>query len=407
VTENLGLQYLWIDALCIVQDDEEDRAREIELMGHVYENAEVTIVASRAKKVQDGFLQSLLPYGYNRPDWVFKMRYRDLTGQFSPVVIAPKFFRTPEDYLAKRAWAFQERLFSYRILEYSSTCIHWSCQSNYDCDRQGGKCSARKLEEGIEIFRGLPDRNAAVTMKTWHKLVDTYSQKLLTIHKDRLPAIAGIAERYGLLSEVQYLAGIWRSSLPSGLLWIVDGAAVRYKFQPRSLTFIAPSWSWASTLQPIINDAYVGYGISKADLIRVDIGHQAKETTYGAVRFGHLRLRGFITPVHWQLPDETEPHPGHGLITRGTSKFSIAIYRDAAETSLVPEGTGTIRAYLLVLVTNDDVTKVTGLILYKHNDQHYSRLGVFDIPYCSADQEKYPRLARSFLQGDPEEVTIE
>jgi hypothetical protein len=56
VTEDLGIQYLWIDALCIIQDDEEDRALEIDLIGHVYKTAEVTIAAPRAERVQEGFL---------------------------------------------------------------------------------------------------------------------------------------------------------------------------------------------------------------------------------------------------------------------------------------------------------------------------------------------------------------
>jgi hypothetical protein len=92
VTENLGIQYLWIDALCIKQDDEEGRALEIDLMGHIYENAEVTIVASRAERVQEGFLQNHLPHGCDTPDRVFKMQYRDLTGKVSPIVIVPRCF---------------------------------------------------------------------------------------------------------------------------------------------------------------------------------------------------------------------------------------------------------------------------------------------------------------------------
>lgn len=411
VTEKLGLEYLWVDALCIIQDDEEDRAREIDLMGHVYEKAEVTIMASRAEAVQAGFLENLLSYGHEKPDWVFKLHYRDLSGQLSPVVIAPVRFRTPVDYLSARAWAFQERLFSYRILEYSSTCVHWSCQSQRDCDRQGGKCSATELEKGIEIFRGLPDHNSAVSIMTWHKLVDAFSQKSLTLAHDRLPAIGGIAERFGLLSDVDYLAGIWRSSLPSGLLWIVDRYALRLdadkSHQPRSSAYLAPSWSWASTTRPINNRVYVGHGVSKADLVRVDIGHQVEGTKYGGVTHGYLTMRGFLTPVVWTLPKETDRY-GDGQITQGHSKLSVAICADGKKTDLRSEGANNIQAYLLVLVSNDDTTRVTGLILRKRpgDGDRYSRLGVFDVPYCQADREKYPRMARGLLQGEPDEVTI-
>jgi len=286
--------------------------------------------------------------------------------------------------------------------------VHWSCQSQSDCDRQGGKCDISKLERGNEIYRGQPDRNAAVNMRTWYKLVDTFSEKALTIAKDRLPAIGGIAERFGLLSEDEYLAGIWRSSLPDGLLWVVN----KYKtksYQPLPSIFLAPSWSWASTIQPINSGVIYVRLESKVDVIRVDIGYQAKGTTYGNVTYGHLTLRGFLTTVDLRLPGKTDGYHYDGEITRAlpsSSPLSIWISKDARETSLLAEGIERIRAYLLVLVTDPNSIKVTGLILHKHSDGKYSRLGIFNIPEGVRDVRRYPRMAREFLEGNPEEVTI-
>ncbi|KAI1175286.1 HET-domain-containing protein [Nemania sp. FL0916] len=412
VTEKLGIEYLWVDALCIIQDDEEDRAREIELMGHVFGKAQITIMASRAESVQNGFLNDLLEYGHDKPDWVFEMRYRDLSGQISPIVIAPKFARTPTDYLERRAWAFQERVFSYRALEYSSTCVHWSCQTRSDCDRQGGKCSSEDLDRRVKDFRELLNHNVEAGLETWHKLVDTFSAKSLTIASDRLPAIGGIAESFGSLRDSEYLAGIWRSSLPSGLLWIVDRYAYGYGtesiYKPRSSTYLAPSWSWACVSQAIKNSVYVGRGVPRVDVVDADIGHQVRGTIYGAVTYGHLTLRGFLTPVTWKLPNENDRWDTSGEITRGSMKFSIAIYRDAVETELRLEADaeGKARVYLLVLISNNDTTNVTGLILRKHPDDKYSRLGVFDVPYCSADQKTHPKMAGTLLQGDRQSVII-
>jgi hypothetical protein len=107
------------------------------------------------------------------------------------------------------------------------------------------------------------------------------------------------------------------------------------------------------------------------------------------------------------LPKKTDQHE-HGKITRASPSghLSIAIYRDAVETNLLAEGIDKIRACLLVLVTNEDITKVTGLILRKNPDGNYSRLGVFDIPSSEADEKIYPGMARGFLEGNPKEVTI-
>ncbi|PMD32227.1 HET-domain-containing protein [Hyaloscypha variabilis F] len=407
ITENLGLEYLWVDALCIIQDDEKDRAREIDLMGYVYESAELTIVASRAEKVQDGFLQNILPYGLDKPDWVFKMHYRDLQGRTSPMIIAPKFMRTPMDYLSKRAWAFQERLFSYRVLDFGSSCVHWFCQTQQYCDREGGKCTPRDLKKGLEVFRALPDRNANVKIETWYKLVDIISKRSLTNPQDRLPAIGGVAERFTLLSKSKYYAGIWESSLPSGLLWLSDRFAINHEFQQRPSTFLAPSWSWATISQAVNNRVYTGDGLSKVEVINVEMGYPTAGNTYGLVKHGYLTLRGYLTTVDWRLPS-TERY-GSGIIKKVDNpsyKLSMVIMQDANDRSLLEEGKNSIRASLLVLVANDRATRVTGLILYKHLDGMYSRLGVFDCPTCPADEETYPNMASGFLQGTPDIVTI-
>ena len=56
VTQELGLRFIWIDALCIIQDDSEDVAREINNMAQVYRKAHLTLSAACARSVNDGFL---------------------------------------------------------------------------------------------------------------------------------------------------------------------------------------------------------------------------------------------------------------------------------------------------------------------------------------------------------------
>lgn len=56
LTGGLGLRYLWVDSLCILQDSREDWAHEAPLMASVYGNAYVTIAADAAKNTNAGFL---------------------------------------------------------------------------------------------------------------------------------------------------------------------------------------------------------------------------------------------------------------------------------------------------------------------------------------------------------------
>lgn len=240
VTEKLGIYYLWIDALCIVQDDEEDRSREIDLMGYVYENSELTILATGASGVWEGFLQNFLSSDYDRPDWVFKMLHT-YNNKPRPVTITPKSFSGVKDHLSERAWAFQEKRFSHRTLEFSSACAHWSCRTKQSCYRRTATCFAHQIVRDEINLHGLQNHSSAVIQLEWYTLVDTLSTKSLTFGRDRLPAIGGIAERFGMLLETTYLAGIWRSSLPGGLLWIVDSKAIEC-YQPRSSSRFAPSW---------------------------------------------------------------------------------------------------------------------------------------------------------------------
>jgi hypothetical protein len=150
------LQKRWIsiisgvDALCIIRDDDDDRSREIEGMGLVYEGATLTITATRAVEVSEGVLQALIPYGCETPECIFYMSYRaTVAGDMNHSVIAPRYLRTSEDYLARRAWTYQEQQFSNGRLEYGPACIYWSCHTTHNCDRAGSTCIPKRLDEQV------------------------------------------------------------------------------------------------------------------------------------------------------------------------------------------------------------------------------------------------------------------
>lgn len=73
VTKELGLNYLWVDRFCIVQDDEVAKAQEISRMAQIYGAAYVTILASAARKSSDGFLRLRTP---DPPSRTFSLPYR-------------------------------------------------------------------------------------------------------------------------------------------------------------------------------------------------------------------------------------------------------------------------------------------------------------------------------------------
>jgi hypothetical protein len=141
VTRELGLRYLWVDALCIVQDDLEDFNREAANMDYIYEGAHITLSITLSKDVDSGFLsieREQPPSGYE----ISKLSDPGASGQLVPVYM--RYIRpyehdhgmlyNPGDRdatypLMLRAWAFQERFLAKRTLHFSPWELVWECKS--------------------------------------------------------------------------------------------------------------------------------------------------------------------------------------------------------------------------------------------------------------------------------------
>jgi len=109
-TRALGIRYLWVDALCIVQDDFKDKVREIAAMGAIFRNALVTIAATSSSNVHEGFLSArspaqacLLPF--TLPDGAF--------GTVS--LVASDFQLLRDEPLNRRGWTFHKRMYCHHV----------------------------------------------------------------------------------------------------------------------------------------------------------------------------------------------------------------------------------------------------------------------------------------------------
>ncbi|TVY57671.1 hypothetical protein LSUE1_G010308, partial [Lachnellula suecica] len=217
VAANLSLHCLWIDSICIIQDDPADVTRELAQMSRIYSQATVTIAASRAETVEDGFLQ---PRQVNVEPGVsfdlpcsFKLPYRCPNGELGSIYLAPLKTTVPEP-LDARAWAFQERMLSPRILEYGSRQVRWLC-AHSDCQASCSDgwipVSDEHRKESLLVDNAVP----------WTTIVGSYTRRKLALQTDRPLAIAGIAEAFHEHSHENdtYLAGLWSSSLATDLLW--------------------------------------------------------------------------------------------------------------------------------------------------------------------------------------------
>lgn len=136
VARSLGLDYLWVDALCIIQDSKEDQLNEIAKMGHIYQSAIVTIAADRAADCRDGFLDDTAA---DDPDADVSssgsIPYRTLGGQLGSVklrILRPVPYSTHLKLpIHRRAWTYQEAFFARRRLSFANRLL-WQCQSGHD-----------------------------------------------------------------------------------------------------------------------------------------------------------------------------------------------------------------------------------------------------------------------------------
>ncbi|EUC43934.1 hypothetical protein COCMIDRAFT_99578 [Bipolaris oryzae ATCC 44560] len=305
VTRNLGYSYLWLDALCIVQDSLQDWERESQKMGIIYSQAVVTIAATASRGVHDGFFnhQSCSEIS---PSWK-KMLVRGTTTHgvptelllyedtYVPIDPAADMAAGP---LAQRAWACQERILSARVLHYKNKQIYWECRQAAHIEEGVPSFSdnTARVRTGPNLGRELAvhDLDFFFRILRWYRgiLTTHYSTRQLTYASDRLPAISGLAKLVQGSMKMTYLAGLWKEGLQFGLFW---GAV---NIVPRSAVNASPSWSWASYETPLCwpMTAFKSFPPAIFDLNDYSV-ELASSDEFGRVNGGFLRITGLMSVV--------------------------------------------------------------------------------------------------------------
>jgi hypothetical protein len=237
ITRNLGVQYLWIDSLCIIQDDGEDWERESTLMEQVYSSAYVTIAASCASGTDDGFLKS-------RPE---RQCVTIMTTGDIPCYLCDAIddFSTDVDHgqLNSRGWVLQERALSRRTIYFTEKQCYWECGGGVRCE------TLTKMNNRIASFLG--DSNfphsvessvKGLKIKFYQHLYERYSGLKLTYNMDRPIAIRGLEARLIRTLKTVGGYGVFHCYFHRCLLWQRSDQALsriqRFRDEPM------PSWSW-------------------------------------------------------------------------------------------------------------------------------------------------------------------
>jgi hypothetical protein len=261
LTRKLGTEYIWIDSLCIVQDDEQDKTQEIPKMGDIYGDADLVIAATLAGNGGHGLYHDRRPSRIEIPTSkgkdlvaiVFEKSHHDVWKK------GEQFWAAPELPLLHRAWAFQERMLAKRVVHFTPYELIWECRSSVDCEC-GDLHNPQSSWSEFGVGKNLKTKYGEVVkwgsdmdrVNFWHDICAQYSARTITYASDRLPALSSIAREINMPDFLgRYLAGIWECTLPGGLLWWSEYTSPAFypggtATHQRARQSCVPSWSWLS-----------------------------------------------------------------------------------------------------------------------------------------------------------------
>lgn len=204
ITRSLGIAYLWVDALCIIQGSEADWTRESSKMSDVYRNAVATIAASSANNVQGSCFLDRNRLATRPCRISFLSRSGALTSRWIHGARGVSWRdRIRNSPLQQRGWTLQEAHLSIRILHYTDSELLWQCREGVR--RELAVCDLLTANDPMvdrrmfDAFSFLP-RNV---FARWYHLVEEYSGRGLTVETDKLPAISGMAAEMGRFLEAR------------------------------------------------------------------------------------------------------------------------------------------------------------------------------------------------------------
>ena len=430
----LGISFLWIDSLCILQDDTDDWQKESAQMATYYQNAYLTICAAWAGDDSQGCFSIAAPEHMAKQLKVVgpgavqhKILVRKPLPHFNwPVsgfVPGRRTYKPHEVSVhfpaLSRAWVYQERLLSPRVLHFGSAELLWECRERTNCE-----CMPNKfyLNGNGDIYfktsrEAIPCDNHPNSCEQWRRTVEDYSALKLTFDKDKLPALSGVAKQVQNLRKERYLAGLWKETLLKDLLWIssdptsglgadaIDQYALMHFGRPQKRR--APSWSWASVLGPI---KWYDHGfIYKAHttVLEVHCDLLAKDTT-GQVISGYVMLSGLLfsadlTNTHWsgRLNENPVPRAG-GYQTYVDMDIPLC---DSDDSCPHPDSKELVQCLLFASCeSNIDLC----LVLKCVNREHwtYERMGIARATFAKEKRRGNHELRLLSLPADAKQATV-
>jgi hypothetical protein len=312
VAHALEIRYLWIDSLCIIQDDVQDWKNEFSQMGMTFRHAYVTFCPLASSSSHQSFLKRSSSLGVH-----FKSSVQPkVSGIYSLRITRSYDLELPQEYQSlrndlkasrwsKRGWTLQEECLSRRILSFGSSRIHFDCGKSHWSESQSVIHSKNYYRVKPELLDVLDSFQRGVIgletlYKNWRYIAADYNNRQLTYPTDKLPAIAGLARYISEVSGDSYEAGMWRQDMISELMWLSPSHHKNIPLKDwietlaHPVPYIAPSWSWAS------NNDYMEFREHLATRLKLECKieqvsvERDEQHPFGQVRGGKLTVSSKI-----------------------------------------------------------------------------------------------------------------
>jgi hypothetical protein len=310
VAYRLGISYVWIDSLCIIQDGDDyaDWRKEAPLMHKVYSNAEFNICAAKNNQVEHyrGLFSlreppSLQTLQVKLPKVVGDKEYDDsghylIRKELSELKKAWSA-KMDDSPLASRGWVLQEQLLSRANVHFGDQEVFFECLEMRASEYMGSDQDYERSPLVSDAFfkEHLPIRDvikgglvpssvgrycaeydyhefvghAWDEYANWHNLLTQYTKLQLTKSDDRLVALSGVAQYFKKLfsHDDYYIAGLWRSRLPTEMLWELTWESPREDWEKRQKTHRHLTFSWLSVKGTVWNTADQHNDVDKVRLL--------------------------------------------------------------------------------------------------------------------------------------------
>ena len=322
VSRRLGVRFLWIDSLCIIQDSAEDWRNESARMEEVYGNALCNLAATGSSDGNGGLFRQRNPDLANAHR--FETAWQDFENHEYVLVDEDLWNRNIyRSVLCARAWVLQEIVLAPRVLHFGEEQLLWECQELQACEmfpdglpkavetRQlrfermsdpGSDSSDSSDQASVEL---------AFHQSEWEYILETYTACQLTREEDKLVALSGLAKRMERLLDDEYTAGLWRKCLPGQLLWSVDRAE---GCKRPEVPYRAPSWSWAAIDGPVKTTWMFFELDGRRPLIEIlECSVACVSDRTGQISDASIRLVGMLYPVSLLVQQDGDSDQAHDV----------------------------------------------------------------------------------------------